>query len=404
MNEKLTVAIIGCGRFARFFVPLFKAHPYVEKVYVCDLIREKAEEFKNRFDVEIIDTYEEALANPKINCIANFTQRHLHGDIVIRALKAGKNLYSAVPMATSVEECQEIVELVKQTGCIYMMGETCYYYPCAMFCREAYKEGKFGTFAHGDSQYFHDIDAIGYGKTPNEAGMPPLFYPTHSTGMILSATNSYVKKVVCLGYKDTVNDGRFGKGTNEWDNEFSNQYVLMELANGGIARVTEARRIGYKAPSSYISGFYGVDGSYEFSNAQHLLIQRISKPGEAEKMKVTDVSDYVNSSDMTANKNTPDFKEEAANHKWQWDVFSPVQQKEVDRLPKEYDGLPNGHMGSHKFLVDDFCKAVYNKKQPILNAWTSARYTIPGLVAIESAKQGGIPLEVPDCGECPENL
>ena len=56
-------------------------------------------------------------------------------------------------------------------------------------------------------------------------------------------------------------------------------------------------------------------------------------------------------------------------------------------------------MGSHKFLIDDFVTAVYNKKQPILNAWRAARYTVPGLVAIESAKQGGIPLDVPDFGE-----
>ena len=31
-KEKLKIAIIGCGRFAKNFVPLFKAHPVVEKV------------------------------------------------------------------------------------------------------------------------------------------------------------------------------------------------------------------------------------------------------------------------------------------------------------------------------------------------------------------------------------
>ena len=36
-KEKLKIVIIGCGRFSQFFVPLFKAHPVVEKVYVCDL-------------------------------------------------------------------------------------------------------------------------------------------------------------------------------------------------------------------------------------------------------------------------------------------------------------------------------------------------------------------------------
>ena len=32
MEQKLVVAVIGCGDFARKFVPLFKAHPLVERV------------------------------------------------------------------------------------------------------------------------------------------------------------------------------------------------------------------------------------------------------------------------------------------------------------------------------------------------------------------------------------
>ena len=394
----MTVAVVGCGNFARAFVDLFKAHPAVDKVYVCDLIPERAKEYSEKFDVEIIDTYEHILEDKSINCIANFTQRHLHGDIVIRALKAGKHVYSAVPMAPTVEECQEIVKLVKEKDLIYLMGETCYYYPCAMFCREAYKEGKFGDFTYGASQYYHHIDSISYGKRPNEGGMPPLLYPTHSTGMILSAVDSYVKKVVCFGYKDKTNDGRFEVGKNEWDNVFSNQYVLMELANGGTARVTEARTFGWLKPSSYISAVYGTNGGYEFSNAQHILVER-DLESEKERVKLTDVSDYVNTSGMVANKNLPDFKEKVANAEWQWDDYAQVQKKEMERLPESYAEIENGHMATHKFLIDDFCTAVYNHTMPVLNAWTAARYTIPGLVAIESAKQGGIPLEVPDCGD-----
>ena len=36
MGGKLNIAFIGCGDFAKNFVPLFKLHPLVEKVYVCD--------------------------------------------------------------------------------------------------------------------------------------------------------------------------------------------------------------------------------------------------------------------------------------------------------------------------------------------------------------------------------
>lgn len=394
---KLTVAFIGCGNFAKNFVGLFKVHPYVEKVYVCDLIPEKAAEYAKQFDVEIIPSFEAALESKEINCIINFTQRHKHGEIVTRALKAGKHVYSAVPMASTVAECQEIVRLTEESGLIYFMAETCYYYPCAMFYREAYAQGRFGDFTYGASQYYHHIDAISYGKRPGEGGMPPLLYPTHSTGMILSAVDSYVTKVVCFGYKEKT-DKRFVKGNNYWDNEFSNQYALMELANGGCARVTEARTFGWYKPSSYISSLYGTKGGYEFSNAQHILVEKDFRC-ETERVNLTDVSDYVNTADMVANKNRPDFKDRVANGEWQWSSVAQVQRKEFERLPQEFENMPNGHMATHKFLVDDFCKAVYENVQPVLNAWTGARYTIPGLVAIESAKQGGVPLPVPDCGE-----
>ena len=397
MSKKFTVAVIGCGKFAHHFVNLFKMHPLTKKVYVCDLIREKAEEFKEEFDVDIIDTFEEALASSEVDAILNFTERHIHGDIVIRALKAGKHVYSAVPMASRVEECGEIVRLVEETGLIYFMAETCYYYPCAMFCREQYRKGTFGNFCYGESQYYHNINNIGYGKSP-ERGMPPLLYPTHSTAMILSALDTYATEVACFGYKDEEGDPAFVAENNEWGNEFSSQYVMMRLANGGVARVNEARSFGWCKPSSYITGFYGTKAGYEFSNAQHILVEKDFTTTE-ERVTLTDVSDYVNPKDMVENKHLEDFKEKVANGNWQWTSPSAVQADEVSRLPKELSGMVSGHMYSHQLLVDDFLRALEAGKQPIINAWRAARYTVPGLVAIESAKAGGKVLPVPDFGE-----
>ena len=146
MKNKFTLAIIGCGSFARDFVRLFQKHPVIEKVYVCDKIREKAEAYAEKFGTEIIDTYEEVLARPDIDAVAIFVQRHLHGPIVLAALNAGKHVYSAVPMASTVEECGEIVRAVEKTGLTYMMGETCIYYPSSMYCKKEYEKGTFGDF------------------------------------------------------------------------------------------------------------------------------------------------------------------------------------------------------------------------------------------------------------------
>jgi len=95
MRKPMTIAVIGCGRFAKNFVPLFKAHPAVKKVYVCDLIPERAQAYSENFGVEIIDTFEHALASEEIDAIAIFTQRTKHGPMAIAALEAGKHVYSA---------------------------------------------------------------------------------------------------------------------------------------------------------------------------------------------------------------------------------------------------------------------------------------------------------------------
>ena len=401
MGGKLNIAFIGCGDFAKNFVPLFKLHPLVEKVYVCDLIAERAEEYSKKFSVEIVANFEEVLKRRDINAVAIFAQRHLHGPLVLQALSAGKHVYSAVPMASEVEQCQQIVEKVAETGLTYMMGETCYYYPSSMLCRYKFQEGFFGKFVYGEAQYHHDISHFpaNFRADKRSAGVPPFFYPTHSTAMLLAAADSYCTRVVAFGYEDTEGDGIFEKGVNQWDNVFSNSYSLMKLANGGTARINECRRIGYKAPSSYVSSFYGTKGAYQFSNAQHILTKLTEKG-----VDLQDISDEVNPIEMTHHKDEADFKQKVANHTWQWNMFSPVQKTEYDRLPESFkkNGAVNGHMASHQLLVDDFCTAVFFGSMPPVNAWRAARWTIPGLLAHQSALKNGEAMDVPDCGEAPK--
>lgn len=400
--KKITICFIGCGSFARHFVPLFKAHPYVEKVYVCDIIAERAEEYSRKFDVEIIPSFEDAKKREDIDSVAIFVERHLHGPLVCEALRAGKNVYSAVPMASTVEECQEIVELTKKTGLTYMMGETCIYYPCSMFCKREYEKGRFGKFVYGEAQYHHDLSHFSkeFIAARATSAVPPFLYPTHSTAMLLNAIGDHVVRVSAVGYRDEEENTPFRKGENPWDNEFSDEFSLMQLSKGGTIRVNECRRIGYKAPSSYVSAFYGTKGAYQFNNAQHLVTALTANGVDLE-----DVSDEVNPRKMTEHKGDADFKQKVANHTWQWVDESPIQDetaKARTHLPPEFMSIPSGHMNSHRFLVDDFCTAVYRKTLPPVNAWVAARYTIPGLVAHKSACMGGVLLDVPDCGDAPE--
>lgn len=69
------------------------------------------------------------------------------------------------------------------------------------------------------------------------AGIPPMYYPTHSTSMIISVTGASLTQVSCLGYTDSHKDNVFGRGKNLWDNPFSNQTALFRTSDGGMSRV-----------------------------------------------------------------------------------------------------------------------------------------------------------------------
>jgi len=409
MREPMKIAIIGCGRFSQFFVPLFQAHRMVDEVYVCDLKRERAEEFAQRFGVGIIDSFEEALASEKIHAVAIFTQRFKHGSMVIAALKAGKHVYSSVPCATSIDEIVEIEKLVRQTRLTYSMGETGYYRGPTVFCRREFAKGTFGTFTYGEAHYNHDIRNMensfrssGGENWKRYAGIPPMFYPTHSTAMILgSMPGVYAKKVVALGFRNSPRTDIYGtEGQNLYNNPFSNTTMLLELSNGGIARISENRCVGWFCPETYISQFYGSEGGYEFSVARHHLstwdpetpgqtiMQDVTKELQPREVYEAIEKDYAGAIQQIANG-------------MGFSSTCPVQP--THRLPKEFEGLDNKHNGTHHFLIDDFMRAYETGKLSPCNIWQVARFNIPGLTAHQSALAGGVPMDVIDLGDPPED-
>lgn len=407
----IKIGVVGAGIFSGDFIRLFKLHPDVEEVVIADVVPERVKDAMTRHGLKrgYLGLDEMLAEAPDIDSVAIFTQRHLHGPMVIKALEAGKNVYSAVPIACEIDEIGEIIETVKKTGKVYMMGETCYYYPCAIYCRQKYKEGGFGKFVYGESQYYHDISEM-YADFKHSAGddwrkpagIPPMFYPTHSISMILSALpGEHIKKVSCFGYEDHNADDIYGKGKNYWDNPFSNETALFSLSGGGVMRVNEFRRVGINKPSSYITAFYGDEGSYECSVTQHTFQRGHSAP---DGPRIEYLDELINTYRYVEDKHagTIDMTKDPCSVRY-IEGFSPIQ--DLSRLPEPFrEKNIHAHYNSHPFLVDDFVRAVKADKLPPNNAWDAARYMVPGLVAHESALKGGITMDVPDFGDAPKNF
>ena len=137
-EKKIKIAIVGLG-FGAEFIPIYKKHPNAELVAVCKRNEDKLKEIADAFDISKRYTnYEELLKDDEIDAVHINTPIPNHGEQSIKALKAGKHVACTVPMATTVEECREIVELIQKTGLTYMMMETVVYAREFLYMKELY--------------------------------------------------------------------------------------------------------------------------------------------------------------------------------------------------------------------------------------------------------------------------
>ncbi|MGG7508840.1 Gfo/Idh/MocA family protein [Plantibacter sp. YIM 135249] len=391
-----SVGIVGAGQFSGQFATLFNHHPDVSAVYVTDTIADRATELATSAGLAgTMESFADMLASP-VDAIAIFTQRWTHGPLVVQALRAGKHVYSAVPMAISVEEIAAIIDAVRETGLTYMMGETSYYNPATVFARQKLAAGEFGRLFYAEGDYVHDMDlgfydAYRYSGGDNwksTASYPPLLYPTHSIGGVLGAWPTHATAVSAIGVVDDRGDGVFDRSVSQFDNDFSNSTALFELAAGGSMRINEFRRVGF--PSHRRESrfrWFGTDGTFEQMTTASFWQTRESVDDVSE---LIDTHASLDADDPSLAHVSPALRDAFVSG------YAPIHDR--TRIPVELQGLHNGHEGSHHFLVDDFVRAVADGTLPPVNAWTAARFTLPGVIAHESARRGGERLTIPDMG------
>lgn len=389
--KKLKVAVIGGGQFSSSFIHLFQAHPFVEEVALVELNPERRASIAAKFAIKQTFASPSEIWNSDFNAVAIFTPRWTHAKIALEAIENGRHVYTAVPMGITQEEISQLVAAATKTKLTYFMAETSFYYPAVVFSRRKFAEGKIGKFVYGEGEYLHDMShgfsdayaANGGNDWKSTASFPPMLYSTHSVSTILSVTGAQATSVTCIGIKDTANDGIFDSNVSMWKNDQSNQIALFETSDGGVMRIAELRRVGTAPLESTVRmSIFGTEGSFE---------QQVGYASWATKNSFDIVTDEIGTFSDVENPHSlkPDYVPPNL-----WDGgFARVHDR--SQLPKEYLGLSNGHGGSHQFMVDDFVMDAVGERKAPMNVIDAARFTIPGVLAHQSAQMAGQKLQIP---------
>jgi predicted dehydrogenase/threonine dehydrogenase-like Zn-dependent dehydrogenase len=122
--ETLNVGVIGSGSFARStHIPNLKSLGYFNLRYVAAKSKISALSSKKDFGFEQSTTnYKEVLEDDIVDLVLITTRHNLHSSIAIEALEHKKHVFVEKPLGLTVEECQEVVKKVKETGMKLTIG------------------------------------------------------------------------------------------------------------------------------------------------------------------------------------------------------------------------------------------------------------------------------------------
>ncbi|GII81839.1 oxidoreductase [Sphaerisporangium rufum] len=107
--------VIGCGRIHRNHAQAALAVEGVELVGVSDVDEERAATSGREWNVPFYTDYREMLA-AGVDAVGICLPHHLHEEVCVAAAQAGVHVFCEKPLATSVEECDRMIQACDHHG------------------------------------------------------------------------------------------------------------------------------------------------------------------------------------------------------------------------------------------------------------------------------------------------
>ena len=360
--------MIGLG-FGAEFIPIYAEYPGAEMTALCRRNSVALHQSADQFGIaKRYTNYDDVLADPEIDFVHINSPIPDHAWMSLKALDAGKHVMCTVPMATTIDECRQIVEKVEETGLKYMMAETVVYSREFLFIKDMYQRGELGKIQHLAASHPQDMD----GWPSYWEAMIPMHYATHVVSPCLGLMNSLAEAVSCFGSGTVREDVAKKSGS-----QFAVESCHVKLKDSDVT--AHIWRFLYDVARQYRESFdvYGTKKSFEWTlveNEPHVI--HTAKKPEPEIPEKVEIPDFAHLLPKSIRRFT-----------------LPAEIHDADHLSFIQGG---GHGGSHPHMVHEFISALNEDRDPWPGAVTSANWTCTGICAHESATKGGELIRLPE--------
>lgn len=355
--KKWNIGIVGLSR-GRGFVNLFQSHPDVSVAAICDIDQNKLETVGDAFGLKDSARYTDFdnFVNADIDIVMIATPIPFHAEQSIKALQTGKHVLCEQTVAYTVEECQKVVDAVKKSGKKYMMAENYCYFHYIREWKKIVESGKIGEILYAEGEYIHNIvDLLVDKKTGKfywRHERPPIWYCAHTLGPLLMLMKDRIVKACGLttGFKKYP---EYSEHPGFLDFEVG----LFITEKGSVVKILRSQVPA--SPHFVWYCLYGTKGHLENKRAkgEGFLYIEGESPADGEI--------------FTSSIIDPNAPEEAKK---------------------------GGHGTSEYYMIRDFLAAIENDTEPPINVFRATEWTIPGIIAHQSAMENGKWFDVPVLG------
>lgn len=347
----LKVGIVGLRRGYSYY-QVFRHLPETEVTAVCDPDEELLHSYGDQLRVERIYKDFDEFIQDDFDIAVISSPLPLHYKQSVLALESGKNVLCEVTSATTIEECENLIKTVEKTKKKYMLAENYNYMPFVETWKGIIKAGTIGKIIYAEGEYVHDCRPImrdSKGNLTWRASLIPILYCTHNLGPLL-----YLLEDACVSAMGLTTGVNVAPELGAQDMNVA----LFETEKGAVIKFLAGFSVA-KEPMHLFFSIYGTKGfletdRYNYSTHTYLYTKCIPN-----------LQGYIS-------------------------LTSPFTHPNAPR-----EALLGGHGSTEYFLARDFVRSIINGTEPPINVYEAVKYTLPGICAALSIKEGGKKIAIP---------
>ncbi|NLN70793.1 MAG: Gfo/Idh/MocA family oxidoreductase [Chloroflexi bacterium] len=154
----IKIGIIGAGKIVRVrHLPEIQMNSHAEVTAICDVVEARAKELAQEYGSKAYLDYRQMLLDPNIDAVIVAATNTTHAEMTIAALQAGKHVLCEKPMATNLQDAQNMLDAAKSSGKQLMIGQNQRLEPAHIKAREIIQAGKLGKVLSFTTIFGHPV-------------------------------------------------------------------------------------------------------------------------------------------------------------------------------------------------------------------------------------------------------